>query len=171
MTTFAGPALLTAGERAEYWLDLVARLYAEPLRVVPHERVAHALTYSFGATATAVHHRVDDVGEQVIYSPDGAVERWRESNRMAREVAATHHPLLAYYLATGDDRAHDTDAVPLLIPASRRDFWRESMIPLRAQRQVAIPLEYRSRRQSFYVIGRAEPYDPDDVAFARRPQG
>ena len=170
MTTCGGPVLLTTGERAEFWLDLVAALHAEPLRTMPHEPIAQALTRTFAATATAVHERGPGWVRQVVHTPDGDASRFEAANDFAATRAATEHPLLAYYLATGDARAHDTDAVPLVVPASRAWVWREEAAAVAAERQIALPVEHTVAHQRYYVVGRSPGFDPEDVHFARRLQ-
>jgi DNA-binding CsgD family transcriptional regulator len=159
------------GERADFWLDLVASLCASRLDDLPHAVVAGALTASFEATATAVHIRRGDQVTQSVHGGPGPADRWEEANRFARTRAATEHPLLAYYLATGDDRAHDLDGIPRIPDRRPCGAWREQARALAADRQIAIPLIHAPPHHHSYVVGRSEPFAPEDLWFARRLQG
>lgn len=158
------------GERADFWLDLVASLCASLLEDLPHSVLADALTASFDATATAVHVRDGEHVTQSVHGPAEPQDRWEEANRFARSRAATEHPLLAYYLATGDDRAHDLDGVPVLVDRRAAGSWRELAREQAADRQIAIPLVHAPPRHHSYVVGRGEPFAPEDLRFARRLQ-
>lgn len=159
------------GERAEFWLDLVASLCASPLDHLPHAVVADALTASFEATATAVHVRHGPQVVQTVHGAAGPPDRWEDANRFARTRAASEHPLLAYYLATGDDRAHDLDHVPVLVGRAHYGGWRDLARARAVDRQIAVPLVHGPDEHHSYVIGRAEPFTPADLRFARRLQG
>jgi DNA-binding CsgD family transcriptional regulator len=159
------------GERAEFWLDLVASLCTSPLEDLPHAVIADALTASFEATATAVHVRHGEHVTQSVHGPAEPPDRWEAANRFARTHAATEHPLLAYYLATGDDRAHDLDHVPVLVHRRTAGSWRDLAREQAVDRQIAIPLVHAPPHHHSYVVGRSEPFSPDDLHFARRLQG
>ncbi|NMO90636.1 hypothetical protein HH311_12705 [Actinomycetospora sp. TBRC 11914] len=79
--------------------------------------------------------------------------------------------MLAYYLATGDDRAHDLDDVPVLPGRRACGAWRELARAHAADRQIAIPLVHAPPHHHSYVIGRGERFTADDLRFARRLQG
>lgn len=161
---------MTRSERAEYWLELIGTLCTHERREFPHPVIAEALTVSFGAVGTAVHARRPGRVTQTVHAPGTPAETWEEANRFARSRASTEHPLLVYYLAGDDHRAHDLDAVPDLVGPVGRG-WRELARAQGVDRQIAVPLVHGPGRHLSYVVGRGEPFAPDDVVFARRLQG
>ena len=106
----SGPGPASRRDRAEFWLDVVADLHRQPLRELPHDMIAAALTTSFESVATADHRRTSRGVEQRVISPGTDPERWREVIALAPE-RATDVPLLRWYLITGETAAQHSGAV------------------------------------------------------------
>lgn len=85
------------------WLDLVASVLAAPLTALPEERRATTPMATFDAPACAFHCRAaPDTIIQRIH-PDNLFSAAQEAEwlRLCVEDPACH-PLLHYYLSTGD---------------------------------------------------------------------
>lgn len=154
------------------WLDLVAHVLAAPLTCLPEERLATALMTTFDAPACAFHSRpTPDTVVQRIY-PEGrydAVQR-AEWLRLSVEVPACH-PLLNYYLCTGDTAPQQVADVPAVFagPAVRAR-WVELSRCHGFEHQLAIPLPASVEGPRWFVLGRPAPFAADRMALARRLQ-
>ena len=109
------------------WLDLMGHVLAAPLTVLPEEHLATALKATFDAPACCFHSRSDPrTVVQRIYPPamfTAAVQA--EWVRLAVE-SPTRHPLLRYYLTTGDLTPQQVADVPSGLAGPRvRAQWAE----------------------------------------------
>ena len=178
------------------WLDLTASLLAAPLTALPERHLAAALMATFDAPACAFHARPGpDTVVQRIY-PEGLFDaaRLAEWARLAVESPGCH-PLLAYYLRTGDQGPQQVaDVVPAL-PGRARGRWVELARCHGYEHQLAIPLpggapsnrapsnrapsnhalpvgptSSDSEGPRWFVLGRGTPFGADRMALARRVQ-
>ena len=154
------------------WLDLVASLLVAPITVLPEARLAAALMATFDAPACAFHTRPrPDTVVQRMY-PEGlfSLARIAEWERLAVEEAACH-PLLHYYLSTGDTGPQQVADVPAAFAGPRvRGHWVELGRCHGFEHQLAIPLPTGVDGPRWFVLGRAEPFTADRMALARRVQ-
>ena len=107
------------------WLDLVADLVAQPLTAWPAEEVVELLAGTFDAPAGSYYGQDGDVIEQRPWPADlGGVDR-AEIERWTIEQAPREHPLLRWYLASGDPRAMQVADVPTTVASvGLQDQWR-----------------------------------------------
>src|SRR3712207_6308045 len=124
------------------WLDLVTHLLAAPLTALPEARLAAALMETFDAPACAFQGRPGpDAVVQRVY-PEGLVDAAQQAEwvRLAIEAPGSH-PLLHYYLCTGDPRPQQVADVPPAFGGSRvRGWWIELGRCHGYEHQLAIPL-------------------------------
>jgi DNA-binding CsgD family transcriptional regulator len=154
------------------WLDLVTTVLATPLTALPEERLATALMATFDAPACAFHsrpapHRV----VQRIY-PEGlfSAEQQAEWVRMAVEMPWCH-PLLHYYLTTGDSAPQQVADVPSAVAGPGvRARWIELSRCHGFHHQLAIPLSPGTEGPRWFVLGRGDPFPADHMLLARRVQ-
>ena len=154
------------------WLDLVATVLATPLTALPEERLATALMATFDAPACAFHCRPGPgTVVQRIY-PTGlfSAEQQAQWVRLSVEKPACH-PLMRYYLHTGDMTPQQVADVPAAFAGSRvRGGWIELSRCHGYEHQLAIPLPVGVDGPRWFVLGRPEPFPADRMALARRVQ-
>jgi DNA-binding CsgD family transcriptional regulator len=154
------------------WLDLVASMLATPLMVLPEARLAGALMTTFDAPACAFHCRsAPDVVVQRIY-PEGLFSAAQQAEwvRLCLEQP-TVHPLLNYYLCTGDMGPQQVADVPSAFTCPRgRGLWIELGRVHGFENQLAIPLPVGVEGARWFVLGRSTPFAPDRMLLARRVQ-
>jgi DNA-binding CsgD family transcriptional regulator len=154
------------------WLELIGHLLAAPLTVLPEEHIATALKATFEAPACCFHARPEPhTVVQRIYPPtmfSAAVQA--EWVRLTIE-APTRHPLLRYYLATGDLGPQQVADVPSGLAGPRaRAQWAELSVGHGIEHQLAIPLPPGTEGQRWFVLGRAEAFGAERMHLARRVQ-
>ena len=154
------------------WLELVGHVLVTPLTVLPEDRIAAALTATFDASACCFHNRPDPrTVIQRIYPPtmfSTAVQA--EWVRLSIE-APTCHPLVRYYLATGDLAPQQVADVPSSLAGPRaRAQWAELSRGHGIEHQLAIPLPPSSEGPRWFVLGRPETFAEERMRLARRVQ-
>jgi DNA-binding CsgD family transcriptional regulator len=151
------------------WLDLVADLLSVPLAELPEERIAAQLQATFGLLATAYNYREPGrIAVQRMWPPDEEFSGHRaEVDHWSVHCAPTGHPVLRYYLATGDCRALQVADVPeRFADEAVQGSWREVAGPWGAPSQLALPVHMGPHSHRAFVMGRAEPFTPDEVHLA-----
>ena len=154
------------------WLELMGHVLAAPLTVLPEEHIATALKVTFDAPACCFHTRVDPLTiVQRIYPPtmfSAAVQA--EWVRLAIE-APTRHPLLRYYLITGDLTPQQVADVPSGMAGPRaRAQWAELSKCHGIEHQLAIPLPPGTEGMRWFVLGRPDAFGADAMHLSRRVQ-
>jgi hypothetical protein len=143
------------------WLDLVADLLSVPLTELPEERIAAQLQATFGLLATAYNYREPGrIAVQRMWPPDEQFSGHRaEVDHWSVHCAPTGHPVLRYYLATGDCRALQVADVPeRFADTTVQGSWREVAGPWGAPSQLALPVHMGPHSHRAFVMGRAEPF-------------
>ncbi len=157
-----------AGSERE-WLDLMAELMATAGARWPAEQIALMLTETFAAPGCAFDVRSADEPFSGGLWPE---ERWRdrldELVHFAIHDAATRHPLLRYYLATGDGHAMQTADVPARFAGPRViATWNELGRHWGGvQSQLALPLVMAPHARRAFVVGRADPFTTQEMRLA-----
>jgi DNA-binding CsgD family transcriptional regulator len=154
-------------ERYASWFDYVGELIAGPLRELPYAEIAQAVNRTFGAVGTADHRRGPDGVRQTIHHPGGPEPADTELNGYSATRAATEHPLLRFYLATGRHPVVTIDAVPeRFADAGLKAAWFDTAATWGIGHQLALCLVQGRARSRYLVLARPEPFDPAEVAFA-----
>ena len=154
------------------WLELIGHVLVAPLTVLPEDRIATALTATFEASACGFHNRPDArTVVQRIYPPamfSAAVQA--EWVRLSIETP-TCHPLLRYYLSTGDLAPQQVADVPSGMAGPRaRAQWAELSRGYGVEHQLAIPLPPSSEGPRWFVLGRPDAFSAEGMRLARRIQ-
>jgi DNA-binding CsgD family transcriptional regulator len=156
--------------REREWLDLVADLLSAPLVELPEDRITAQLQASFGLVGTAYHVREPGrLAVQRMWPRDEQFWGHRaEIDHWGVHHAPAQHPILRYYLATGDWRAIQVQDVPepFAGPAVMGG-WHEVAAPWGAQSQLAMPVHVGAGSHRAFVMGRADPFTHDEVRMAR----
>ncbi|MHA6627078.1 response regulator transcription factor [Pseudonocardia sichuanensis] len=156
--------------REREWLDLVADLLSAPLTELPEERITAQLQATFRLTGTAYHFSEPGrLAVQRMWPRDEQFWGHRaEIDHYGVHEAPAQHPILRYYLATGDWRAIQVQEVPepFAGPAVMGG-WREVASPWGSQSQLALPVHVGAGSHRAFVMGRADPFTPDEVRLAR----
>lgn len=153
------------------WLELVADLLAAPLFEMPEERLASQLVRTFGLTGAAYHYRRP--GRPVAVQRVWPVEeqfggRRAELQHWGVHCAPAGHPLLRYYLATGDPRPmHVWDVPDRFADRQIVAGWREIGGSWGSASQLAVPLHMSRHSHRTFVLGRADPFTPAELRLAR----
>ncbi len=154
------------------WLDLVANVLATPLTSLPEQRLAAALMATFDAPTCAFHRRPGpDTVVQRIY-PEGwfSAAQQAEWLRLSVEEPA-RHPLLRYYLRTGDPGPRQIADVPsAFADRAVRARWSELSRCHGVEHQLAIPLPAGDGGPRWFVLGGTEAFPADRMPLARRVQ-
>jgi DNA-binding CsgD family transcriptional regulator len=154
------------------WLDLVSAVLATPLTALPEERLATALMATFDAPACAFHSRPGPDSVVLRIYPAGLFSATQQAEwvRLAVEAPACH-PLLHYYLRTGDMAPQQVADVPAVFAGPRvRAGWVELSRCHGFEHQLAIPMPAEAAGPRWFVLGRAEPFTADRMQLARRVQ-
>jgi DNA-binding CsgD family transcriptional regulator len=163
----------SARHREGEWLDFVADLMATPLTWLPDEQVARLFATTFDALGCGFYSRVGaDPPAQRQWPPQLFGPHLDEIRRWTAQDAPTQHPILRYYVATGDAHCMQVDDVPPRFADARvMAAWRE-----RARRwggvqaQAAVPLIAGAHAHRAFVIGRPNPFSSGDMELFRRLQ-
>ncbi|MDD7964997.1 helix-turn-helix transcriptional regulator [Actinomycetospora lemnae] len=157
------------------WLDLVADLVARPLTTWPVDRVLPLLARSFDAPAGAYHGQ-EACGpvERRPWPPDFYDDRLADVQCWSRLHAATDHPLLRYYLATGRAEVMQVADVPDRVADHRvQQRWRavcDDLLGSDVVSQVSLPVCLDERTHRAFLVGRADEYSPQEMGLLRRVQ-
>jgi DNA-binding CsgD family transcriptional regulator len=151
------------------WLDLVGDLLAAPLTELPEERIAAQLHAGFGLLAVAYNHREPGRGPvQRVWPRDEQFSGHRaEVDHWGVRCMPAGHPILRYYLGTGDWRAIQVADVPeRFADEAVQASWREVAGSWGAPSQLALPLHVGPHSHRALVMGRADPFTADEVQLA-----
>jgi DNA-binding CsgD family transcriptional regulator len=160
-------------QREADWLDLVSDVLNDPPERWPYLVVSRLLHETFRAEATTIYDRVPGRPLQQSGWPPGYFAR-RDIGEMVEfgnRRAPVEHPVLRYYLATGEARPMQVRDVPDRYADARvKDAWRERGRAWGGvQAQLAIPVlgPGQAGHRSF-IVGREEDYSPEEVFLAYR---
>ena len=154
------------------WLDLVASMLATPITALPEERLAMALTGTFDAVGCAFHTRPAATRViQRIYPRNLLSEAEQaELIRLGAEQPSCH-PLLHYYLTTGDTTPQQVSDVPPAFGGPRvQAQWAELSRAYAIEHQLAIPLPPGPTGPRWFVIARGTAFSAARMRLARRVQ-
>jgi DNA-binding CsgD family transcriptional regulator len=154
------------------WLDLVATILATPITVLPEERLAVALTATFDAAGCAFHTRPAAARVVQRIYPRGLFTEAEQAEliRLAAEQPSCH-PLLHYYLTTGDSAPQQVADVPLTFGGPRvHAQWAELSRTYAIEHQLAIPLPPGPGGPRWFVVGRGTAFSAARMLLARRVQ-
>jgi DNA-binding CsgD family transcriptional regulator len=152
------------------WLEFVAELMAEPLTELPVDQIALMLRDTFDAAAVAASDFVPGRPlTEEIYPLDSSIESYRDQILEWGAVNAPRsHPVLRYYIVTGDLVPLQIADVPedLLDPGA---YGEGDALPRASgmTEQVAMPLRAGSTVRSF-TIARPAVFTAEDMALAGR---
>jgi DNA-binding CsgD family transcriptional regulator len=162
------------GERE--WLDLVAGVLAAPVTALPEERLAAQLVATFDAVGCAFHARPEGDAPVVrLYPADGFPAAARAQWRRVTVEGPGCHPLLRYYLATGDSAPRQIADLPAsLVGPRERRRWAALTRESGMEHQLAIPLPTEAvdtpPTPRWFVVGRADAYPAERMRLAARVQ-
>jgi DNA-binding CsgD family transcriptional regulator len=153
------------------WLELMGHVLAAPLTALPEERIAAALMATFDAPVCCFHARPDaHTVIQRIYPPVCSVAVQADWMRLTTETP-TRHPLLRYYLATGDLTPQQVAEVPSgLVDLRARAQWAELSRGLGVEHQLAIPLPPGADGVRWFVLARPTTFSAAQMHLARHVQ-
>lgn len=153
------------------WIEFLAELIGEPLTEWPQERIACQLLATFASTGCAFHARSPDgPPSQRLWPPDRFAAHLDEMTDWAFRRAPECHPLLRYYLATGDARSMQVTDVPARFADERvMAAWFEvGRRWLDVPHQLALPLLATPTANRSFVLGRADPFTAQEMELAAR---
>lgn len=152
------------------WLELAADLVSKPPISWPAERVARQLTDTFRAVGCAFNARAsDEPAAPTLWPPERFASRLDEIRRWWIQDAPTGHPILRYYTMTGKRCVIQVADVPeRMAPPCLVAAWDERGRDWGGvQNQLAFPLLTTSRACRAFVVGRPDPFTPQEMELAR----
>ena len=155
------------------WLDLVADLMSAPLTAFPEERVSRLFVETFDALGSGFYDGGPARSPRFsFWPPEHYAPHLAEITHYTVHDAPTRHPLLRYYLATGDARSMQVADVPSCFADHRViDEWRE--LGRRwggVGAQVSVPVRMDGRVHRAFVVGRADTYTEAEMLLIHRLQ-
>lgn len=168
-------AMVSLSARDAQWLDLVADLMAAPKVDWPTDPVVRLLVETFDAPAGSYYGMAADGSlVQRQWPPELFAEHRAEIERWSAHDAPREHPVLRYYLATGDASAMQVADVPRRFADGRvHARWREWCAEVHGtnvQSQVALPVHVGPRANRSFLVGRADPFSGPEMDLCRRLQ-
>jgi DNA-binding CsgD family transcriptional regulator len=155
------------------WLDLAADLLAAPAEGWPAQTVTRLLVETFDAPGGSFYqpHADGSIG-QAQWPASLFARHWDEIRRWSEHEAPREHPLLRYYLATGDQRPTQVLDVPERF-ADRRvhgrwQEWSRSFHDADVSSQLALPVGPGPAPCTSFIVGRADRFTPQEMLFAVR---
>jgi DNA-binding CsgD family transcriptional regulator len=155
-------------ERYGRWLDVVSGLLREPLMALPHDLILRELIDTFHARAGAWNCR-DRVGrlEALLWPP----KILPEPLMLAWSPRLDEHPLIRWFITTGDPAAQTIGRVPPVLAHPRYAEWREIFGPIGCEEHMAMPLFFhRAVHRSFVLVSQEGDFPDHDLQLARRLQ-
>jgi DNA-binding CsgD family transcriptional regulator len=151
--------------RTAEWVALAADLVSERSETWQATRINRQLVETFGAVGGAFCDRGVELWPIDRFA--GSVE---DIVRWCARHAAAEHPLLRYFLATGDWRVMQVADVPTeIVPAAVTDAWIERGREWGGvQHQLAMPLPRTQRRPRAFVVGRPDAFTDAEMHVARQ---
>lgn len=159
----------TSRELYEYWFELIAGLMGTRLTELPYPVLADALNRTFDAVGTADHRRGPTGVTQEIHRRGGPAPGDELLNEYAGTRAPREHPLLRFYLAIGRFPVVQVEDVPdRYADRVLKDAWFDQAADLGHGHQVALCVPTLPDGFRALVVGRPEPYSPEEMLFADR---
>jgi DNA-binding CsgD family transcriptional regulator len=162
-----------SGRAEREWLELMADVLRAPLTAFPEQRVAEQLQRTFEARGVAFSRRTGSAISQELWPLSEQFNGHRaEIDRYAVTESGGGHPVLRFYLSTLDCRPLQVHDVPERF-ADRRvvGAWVERSSPWGASEQATLPMHFAGDGHRVFVLGRADPFAPDEVALLQVLQG
>lgn len=150
------------------WIDLAAEILDSHATAWPAEQVVRQLVDTFDGVGCGYHVRASDGEVQGLWPPERFIDHSDEIRHWSRRKAATEHPILRYYLATADVRPIQVDDIPSHIATPRliADWTERGRRWGGVHHQLALPLAVSATVRAGFVIGRADPFTPQEIDLA-----
>ena len=154
------------------WLELMGHVLAAPLTALPEERIAAALMATFDAPVCCFHARPDPHTMVLRIYPSGMFTVPMQTDWMHLTTdTPTRHPLLRYYLATGDPTPQQVADLPCgLVDPRARAQWAQRCRGLGVEHQLAIPLPPGADGVRWFVLARPTAFTAAQMHLARHVQ-
>jgi len=151
--------------RTAAWLGLAADLVSEHTEAWQATRINRQLVETFGAVGGAFCDRGIE-----LWPVDRFTASVDDIARWCARHAPTQHPLLRYFLATGDWRVMQVADVPSdIVPSAVTGAWIERGREWGGvQHQLAMPLPRTRRGRRAFVVGRPEAFTDAEMHVAHQ---
>ena len=138
----------------------------------PFERIARLLVETFDAPACSYYSNNAGGTEQKAWPPEHFAGHLEEAMQWAEHRAPAEHPVLRYYIATGNSDCMQVADVPTRFADHRiRQAWAERARNWGGvEAQLALPTFFTRGEQRSFIVGRTHPYSEGEMQLARRLQ-
>jgi DNA-binding CsgD family transcriptional regulator len=136
------------------WLEFFAHLLTVPLDALPVEQIALRLHATFDATACGFNDIVNADHRAELWPLDEQLDGHRDALFTLTTTRSQDHPLLRFYLATGQRIPQQTADVPAFAEGSRAACWADIGALTRCPDQLALPLRLQPGCARAFVLGR-----------------
>ncbi|MGB0099142.1 MAG: helix-turn-helix transcriptional regulator [Nocardioides sp.] len=153
--------------RVSRWVDLVGDLVTGHATAFPHRVVSAQLHDTFGSQVS--WNWMDPAGRAgfELYQP---IEGWPTAElRDTLADALLHHPIMRWYLLTGDLRPMSAGRVPRSMVTRRgRQVVREHLVPIGMEQQLVVAYRWRAggEHRAFVLAQGREDFSEEDLAVA-----
>jgi len=156
---------MLADTRTAEWLELAADLVSERSETWQAARINRQLVETFDAAGSAFCDRTLELWPVERFA--GQID---DISRWCARSASAEHPILRYFLSTGDWRVIQITDVPTQVVATAvTSAWIERGRQWGGvQHQLAIPLARTRHGRRAFVVGRPDPFTKAEMDLARQ---
>ena len=163
---------MTTDRRLIEWIDLVGDLLHQPLTGFPRDAIGRQLGRTFDVRGVSWDWR-ERSGQAGYESwPDVDAGQLADLPPVQQQRILEQHPLLRWFIATGDPKPQSTGRVPLAIASKRQRAYVDDFLkPLDWDQQLSIPYVLDGNCYETFILGRPEEdFDDDDLDLAAHLQ-
>ncbi|MEV4264578.1 helix-turn-helix transcriptional regulator [Kribbella sp. NPDC049584] len=159
-----------AERRTAWWLEVVCELLARPTSTFPRIAVSNELATTFG---TQVSWDWMDPSGETGFDLHTPIRGWPTPDVVSHfRNAIGHHPIVAWYVASGDPAPMSIGRVPQsLITDLGRQTVKDYLVPIAMEQQLSIPYRFGPCEHRAFILARGDDdFSEEDLRVALRIQ-
>ena len=150
------------------WVDLVADVLSEPLRELPHQRIAAELIETFDVTGCSFNDSLPGPGVLRLNPRDQDYRGQRRELVEWRDDREWEHPLLIHYATTTDRRPRQIADIAPRLDQRQLGTWTDFARSGGFDHQLLLPLGTVRPDARAFVLARDAAFSPREVSLATR---